>query len=405
MKEVERYLSRATRGLWGAARRDARRELRGAIEDKVYRQRLLGLSEAGAVEAALRDLGDPHAVARDLAGVHSLPHAARAALLAGVATLLGVQALAQVPTVRAVPDPRMQTCVYDEAFLKQLPQKDANDLRKRLAQPGGRAALEAACRTHVSPTPANHLLLLSDLIAALKTGGVKVQTTADTHLDLGFPGETDVQSLDLELDTQRVGEKLYVIDTALIERLRTSLSVPIRLSGIDNPTLVIGPARLQLGTSATPVRATDLYAFPLVVKLTDELKPMLRDPLQIAYIPEGQEAGPAQHHLEMPAVQNALYVTLSNAEILRKRSGADCCGSSLPYLLRVRTVKNGLLPAPLAEGAQTSFARLVSTPAQLFQATAREERAVLVYRLNATDLRNLKLTPVPAAQLRIHTAP
>ncbi|GBF05782.1 hypothetical protein DAERI_060042 [Deinococcus aerius] len=405
MRETEAYLNRATLGLWGQKRRDARTELRGAVEDKVYRYRLLGLGEAEALRAALRDLGSPHAIARDLNRVHTLPQAVRAALLAGVATLLGVQALAQVPTVRAVPDPRIQTCTYDEAFLKQLPQKDADDLRRRLAQPGGRAALEAECRAHVSPTPANHLLLLSDLIAALRTGGVTVKTIADTRLELGFPGEKDAQSLDLGLDTQRVAGELYVDAATLIERLRTSLSVPIRLQGIDNPLLQIGPAHLQLGTTATPVRATDMYAFSLAVKLTDELKPMLRDPLQIAYVPEGQEAGPAQHYLEIAAPQNTLYAILNNEEILRKRAGASCCGSSLPYLLRVRTVKKGLLPAPLAEGAQTSFARLVSTPAQLFQATARKERAVLVYRLDPTDLRNLKLIPIPAAQLRIHTAP
>ncbi|WP_019588043.1 permease prefix domain 1-containing protein [Deinococcus apachensis] len=71
MRETEVYLNRATRGLWGQKRRDAQTELRGAIEDKVYRYRLLGLSEAEAARAALRDLGSPHAIARDLSRVHT----------------------------------------------------------------------------------------------------------------------------------------------------------------------------------------------------------------------------------------------------------------------------------------------------------------------------------------------
>lgn len=83
MRETERYLNRATRGLWGAARRDARRELRGAVEDRTYRHQVLGLSETDA---------------------------ARAALLASVAAVLGVQALAQVPTVRAIPEQQMEEC-------------------------------------------------------------------------------------------------------------------------------------------------------------------------------------------------------------------------------------------------------------------------------------------------------
>lgn len=48
MNEVDRYLKRATRGLWGQKRRDAQAELRGAVEDKVYLCRLQGQSEAQA---------------------------------------------------------------------------------------------------------------------------------------------------------------------------------------------------------------------------------------------------------------------------------------------------------------------------------------------------------------------
>ena len=46
VNETERYLRRATRGLWGRRRQAVQQELRGEIEDKVWRHRLGGCTEA-----------------------------------------------------------------------------------------------------------------------------------------------------------------------------------------------------------------------------------------------------------------------------------------------------------------------------------------------------------------------
>lgn len=94
MSRTERYLTQATRGLLGAKRIEARTELRGAIEDKIWRHTLAGLNPDDAETAALRDLGSPHAVARDLHRVHTPPSVLRATLLLGVAGLLSLQAVA-----------------------------------------------------------------------------------------------------------------------------------------------------------------------------------------------------------------------------------------------------------------------------------------------------------------------
>jgi len=113
MTPTDRYLRQATLGLHGQARKAAELELRGTIEDRVWRLTLLGLTEADATQAALRDLGSPHAIARGLTRVHTLPRAALTAVL------LGVQALAQVPTVWALADPTDRSCQFDEADLQR----------------------------------------------------------------------------------------------------------------------------------------------------------------------------------------------------------------------------------------------------------------------------------------------
>ena len=117
MSATDRYLHRATRGLWGQRKRDALMELRGAIEDKIYRHRLCGLSEIEAERAALRDLGSPAAIARELGVVHTGPQVMRVTLLLGVAGLLGMRAAAQLPTVQAVPVPVEVNCTFDLSLI------------------------------------------------------------------------------------------------------------------------------------------------------------------------------------------------------------------------------------------------------------------------------------------------
>ena len=190
---TERYLRQATRGLSGQARRDTRTELRGAIEDKVWRYTLLGLDAGAAQSAALRDLGSPHAVASGLTRVHTLPRAALGAVLAGVACLLGVQALAAVPVVRAGFNPQLRNCTFDDAYMSSFPKGALSSLRAKLALPGKRARLEAECRTFwaQAPASANQYLRLSDIVEALTLGKIQVsrETVPQGILHLTFPGQ------------------------------------------------------------------------------------------------------------------------------------------------------------------------------------------------------------------------
>ena len=53
-QEVERYLRAATRGLWGRRRAQVRAELRGGVENKLWRYQLLGHGPEEATARALR---------------------------------------------------------------------------------------------------------------------------------------------------------------------------------------------------------------------------------------------------------------------------------------------------------------------------------------------------------------
>ncbi|MBB5236105.1 hypothetical protein [Deinococcus budaensis] len=401
-RDTERYLDRATRGLWGQARRDARLELRGAVEDKVYRFSLLGLDGPEAVQAALRDLGSPHAIARDLSRVHSLPHAARAALLAGVAGLLGVQALAQVPTVRAIAERQTEECrPLSPAARQTLTAQQRQTYDAFVQSKGGPEGAVAWCQQQVDQR--SDLLSLKDIVVALEAGGVQVDMLdgVEGYLILSFPGGKNTQGLDLSHSLKQVGGQAYVSKLVLLGRLRQSVTkVPLRLEGLVNPVLQLGPAKLQLGTPSTPVLATDIYAFPVLEDLEYLLKEVAPHdlPVRFAVLPENKDyLGPVQA-LNLSAPDGTLYALVSN-ELLTLQQPLPNCVCDW-FSLSVRRVQNERIQVPNRSGSTREF-RIVSSPAELLTATQRKEAALLVYRLDPSDLRNLKLTPVPAGQVRL----
>ncbi|WP_424950789.1 hypothetical protein [Deinococcus sp.] len=388
MNGTERYIRQATRGLSGQARRDAQRELHGAIEDKIWRFTLLGLEPGEATRAALRDLGSPHAIASGLTRVHTLPKAALGAVLAGVACLLGVQALAAVPVVRAAHDPAYKLCVYDEAHLKLEPPAMQTQLRVQLAGPGGRARMEARCRANSSAIP-NDLLRLSDIIAAFKAGGVGARTLPelDGFFYLKFPGMGE-RSFNLSGVSQRIAGQVYVPTWGLINFLRVVPDVSVRLTGTLNPTLEMGPAKLQLGTAPTPVLASDLYSGAVFEMVSSLLSSVPGSKVKLATA--STASVPGQNMIEARAPENSVLIVVSNDYLVLPGT------QDRHYRFSVQNVKDGLIVSPFASKIKGSA---VATPKELVDVTKNIRPAILVYRLDTSDLRTLKLTPVPTPQL------
>lgn len=90
--EAERYLRRATRGLWGRRRREVREELAAHLEGRVTAHRIAGLSEQGAVKKALAELGSPGMVSVGMARLYTLPTVMGSSLML-TAMCLGIFAL------------------------------------------------------------------------------------------------------------------------------------------------------------------------------------------------------------------------------------------------------------------------------------------------------------------------
>ena len=210
MKQSERYLRRATRGLWGERKRALRAELQGHIDERVLDFRLGGLSDEEAEARTLRELGVPQRVSGGMLRVHTLPALGRA----GALSLLLVTALLGVVTQSAA---QVKSIYGNVSNMGATGYLDFEQFRAALEEAGGKVdgrSGDAAVTVPGAPRPAYPL-----------------------HAG-GWPGATLIQ-----------GGRTYLQTDALIGVLLNS-GADVQLSGWKNPTL-------QAGTSAITIQTDD----------------------------------------------------------------------------------------------------------------------------------------------------
>ena len=178
MSRTERYLKRATLGLWGQRRREAQMELRGILEDKLWRFQFLGLTPAEAETRALSELGPASALARGLSSVHSVPIGVQGVLLACMVGVLGVQTVGAITSVRATTYDTINNCDFSEASLRTLPLKQQTTVRLYIKKVGLEKSL-AQCRENVSAS--YNFLSITDIMTALKDAGVNVLPSSNQN--------------------------------------------------------------------------------------------------------------------------------------------------------------------------------------------------------------------------------
>ena len=390
----DQFIRHATRGLWGTRKRDAALELRGAIEDKTYRHQLCGLDAADAERAALRDLGSPHAIARDLNRVHTAPSALRATLLLGMVGLLGVQAVAQIPTVQAAPVPVEEACTFDAAKLARFSPEDRARIEAQIRTIGGRAAYEAACRSRRPGAELNTLLKLTDVITALRAAKVDVQSLPglDAYLQLRLPGQ-DWQSVNLTgatlaLRSSKGTTEAYVYASGLLNLLRGTFKGPLSLTGVTNPTLHVGSARMQLGTPDHPVQASDVVLLSVAEEVLNRMT----------------SAAPGLAKWPMAVSSNDVTATQSGTFL--------SVGSAAKHFYAVVGSIDGHVEVSVQSttrarltlcGCTLNEINLTDDLPTLMKWTKARTTGVMVYALDLTDLHRLDLKPVPVSLLRLET--
>ncbi|WP_293913843.1 hypothetical protein [Deinococcus sp.] len=407
MNRTERYLKRATLGLWGRRRREAQMELRGIVEDKLWRFEHLGLTPDEAERRALAELGPARAVAGGLSRVHIVPVGVQGALLLGVLGMLGVQVVASAAGVRATMQmPSYGKCNFDEAFVKSLPAQEQQAARNYLTRVG-RSSVEALCR-ETAPGLLTYLKI-DDFLGALKSAGVSVTpkdgSKSQYRYLLKFPGEV----FPIDFDFSKIGAGIvkqdgdYIEAGLLISFLKEYFSFPISIRGVENPTLRISDVNVQLGTATTPFRAANVLA-PVVteqlrVDQPEQFKVLIKENgvdtgRFYARIGTGPDSGAKRGvSLTVSAPDNTFYGVL----LSQYNPKAPGMHSDL-YQIAIRPAQSGRLW--LGSGLEPT--RLVGSFADLQKAhTGGGQVALLLKITSGGDLRDVKYEIVPPAQVQL----
>ena len=254
MNEVERYLSRATRGLWGRKREEVREELEAHIQERVMAYRIAGLGEQDATERTLQEFGHPREVSAGMARIYALPTLFEMSLLAVAACVL-VVTLSSSSLAQSVTG---SFYFPSEACVQEIETGTVSLSPSDYYQSG---MLAGDCII------ADNSLWLSieSLEQTLEPQGVEVNY--DGFLTLDFPGANrifvasganDIRVM-REDGTEVSGQPSYVSLWRLLRAASELRSLNISVAGWDNPTVNINEASLQIGTEQQPMKGRDFY--------------------------------------------------------------------------------------------------------------------------------------------------
>lgn len=126
--------------------------------------------------SALRDLGNPSAIAQELNAVHSLPQTLKVLAFVGVAGLMGLQAAAQVAVVKSAyslpPDIQTECHLPTAQELAAMPTWQRAQVERVIKAQGSPENYLKYCRKN--PYKGRVLLNIADLLTALRVSGVEL---------------------------------------------------------------------------------------------------------------------------------------------------------------------------------------------------------------------------------------
>jgi hypothetical protein len=233
-RELETYLRRATRGLWGKKRLEVREELTQHILKKAHGHRVADFSQDAAIARALGELGDPRGIRSGMIGVHMIPNAMRLLLLSTVTAII---------VITMTP----RNAVADVQFDATGPAK--------------------LCKVCMGDASSNDLVWfnLKSLTNAFKTAGAKVSRQ-------GAEYRVVIDGVPIKLrSSYKRGQDEFIVDWRLSLALSDS-NLPWRISGWHDAELAIGSAKIRITSQTRVVPLISMYRNAVAEYVSREMK-------------------------------------------------------------------------------------------------------------------------------------
>jgi hypothetical protein len=270
MTPLERYLHRATRGLWGKKRLEVKAELRGSVEARAWQLECRGIAPERALEMALAELGAPGAIAAGLTGVHTMPRVFKNTVALGLIAAISLSAFnqsrAQIEALSLdwlqIGSPTRETTVGTKVQFKVYYLKFSSIKRNLEAAgisvddtpqtvQGAKSDRTVATLQFTLPGSTKPIILQSPG-TIMETAAGTLQSLSDKNEQLTASGRFQTERIDLD------NSDAYISFSAFVRQLQRG-GLPFQLVGWHNPKLVIGSTTLQIGTDKQPVQPWEVY--------------------------------------------------------------------------------------------------------------------------------------------------
>ncbi len=348
MNALEQYISRATRGLYGAKKLEIQAELRGSIEARIWQLERQGCTNA--LETALLEMGESKTINSGLIKEHLMPNISKAIFVFIAVITLTIAGLssshAQVGWAAPRDNPSFLNPNCSCNFYMSL-----NDLKRSLEKAGA-----TVTETMSQPLPHNtrQFMVLQnprvtvqyfnnsnlewDKNLLVRTLSIQFQSGKKTH-QIQLQALSGYSLNEQEKMAMKPEEATFVAFDYVVERFKTT-KLPIRFEGWQRPKIQLGDFGFTLERPNTPFDATSIYGqlFTDWVFKKEQRVSQYSNPINIIYKNQGYY--PFRHAVRINAPANTVFALLTTQGGFTIPKGG---GAAQSYLTILRANDQGIL--------------------------------------------------------------
>jgi hypothetical protein len=249
MNALEQYISRATRGLYGAKKLEIQTELRGSLEARIWQLERQG--NTNALETALNEMGAAKTINAGLIKEHLMPNISKIAFAAIAATALSITTISSsnaqvgwaVPKIELGQEGRYVMCFCSNLYIS------LSDLKTMLEKAG--ATVEESMSQPLSSST-NSELPTWDRQAPVRTLSISF-VQAGQNYAIQLQALSEHHSLGKDEKVARTPEEAEFIPFQYVLDQFKTTRLPLRLEGWQRPKIQIGTFSFTLERQgATP---------------------------------------------------------------------------------------------------------------------------------------------------------
>jgi hypothetical protein len=260
MKALEEYLKHATKGVYGTKKLEIQAELRGSIEDRIWKLETQSLSQNQALEKVLLEFGAAKAVSAGMMKEHTMPKIFKGITIAFLVAITSFTALNASRAEIEVVTQSMENYEIDAKNLQiaQTYYLSFSSIKQNLETEG-----ITVDDTPVAPQGKIEGLEDVGKLPSLRFRFPKAKKDSLLQSIPGYDSPWKNDAGKLIQNSRPTGElsndRVYMNLWSFFQQLR-QCDLPVRIEGWQNPSIKVGQTELKISSKTIMVTPWQLYS-------------------------------------------------------------------------------------------------------------------------------------------------